>query len=299
MSKTETGKLLVKFAFVVFLVLLQPGCNKKEHVETFKAVERIISCAPSITETLFALGLGNRVVGVTNYCKYPRETEFIEKIGGYTDINLEKVVSMKPDIVILQPEHEKQRIFLKHHGIAVLSVNNKTFAGICSSFIMIGNACGALEKAENLVSQFKESMGNDDSSSTAPKVMMCIGRDNPCGKNVQNVFIVSTATFYDDLIKSTGGVNAFPDSLPHYPNISREGIISIAPEIIIDLASPMNSCACSTLVEDWYSLPMLPAVKNKRVFCISGDYATIPGPRILLLLRDLQRMIQSTGSVKS
>ncbi len=295
LNKKKWTRWVAFFALAVFLSLTL--CKRTDSVSTVKDVTRIVSCAPSITETLIALGLGEKIVGVTSYCKYPSQMD-IQKIGGYSDINLEKVVSLRPDVVILQHEHQKQRDFFTQYGIHVISVDNKTTNSICSSFVQIGYYCGAKNAADSLARVFSNGLQAKPVLSRAPKVLLCVGRDVPGGGAIQSAFIVSRATFYNEIIEAAGGENAYPDSMPHYPRVSREGIIALAPDIIIDLASSMSTWSCSTLVADWNSLHMLPAVRNSQVFCISADYATVPGPGILLLCQDLRKIILSCESKK-
>jgi len=284
--------------FIVLSVIMSLRCKSKETVLPAKTVSRIVSCAPSITETLFALGLGDKIVGVTSYCKYPSQMD-IQKIGGYSDINIEKVISLKPDVVILQEEHRKQRDFFTRFGIDVIAIDNKTGSSICSSFVQIGYFCGAKRAADSLVEVFRNSLQSKLDISNSPKVLLCVGRDGLGSGSVQSAFVVSKATFYNEIIEASGGTNAYPDSLPHYPRISREGIIALAPEIIIDLTSSMGAWPCSTIVEDWNSLNMLPAVRNGKVFCIAADYCTVPGPGILLLCHDLRNIIRSCEKSQS
>lgn len=291
------NSLLNRTIIVLFVlsasVLL--GCKSKGTIQrTVKTVSRIVSCAPSITETLVALGLGDKIVGATSYCKYPPQLD-IQKIGGYSDINMEKVISLKPDVVILQKEHQKQRDFLTRFGIDVISIDNKTISSICSSFVLIGYFCDAKRAADSIVEVFRNSLQSKPDLSEAPKVLLCVGREGFGGGTVQSAFIVSRAAFYNEIIEASGGINAYQDSLPHYPKVSREGLIALAPDIIIDLASSMSVWSCSTLVADWNSLNMLPAVRNGKVFCIAADYCTVPGPRILLLYQDLRKIIMSCG----
>lgn len=263
----------------------------RQHAPDIGVPGRIISLAPGITETLFILGLGEKTVGVTSYCHYPPDVDSIEKTGGYTDANLEKIVTLKPDIVILQKEHEKQRSFLRRYGINVLTVRLQTIDEIRSTFAAIGAACGAQEKADSLIAVFDSVLSGKPGRPSPPKVLLCVGRDSPGGGTVRKVFVAGAGTFYSELIEAAGGVNAFSDSVPHYPKLSREGIITCAPDIIIDVASAMDDYECSTLAADWKSVPMVPAVKGDRVYCLEADYATIPGPRMVLLLEDLKAII--------
>lgn len=287
----------LKAVTMMLLLLTFPSCFKKPPEKISGTVSRIISFAPSITETLFALGLGEKVVGVTRYCKYPSQTEKIDKIGGYTDINLEKVLSLKPDLIILQKEHQRKQIkFLTQHGIRFITIDNTTCANICSSFVKIGNVCGAEKKADSLVMAFKNNLQEKTITYPVPSVLMCIGRDNPGSGRISGAFIVSRSTLYNEMIEAAGGHNAYRDSLPQYLKISTEGIITLNPDIIIDLASSMSDYSCDNLIKDWNSLPMVKAVKNKQVSCVNADYATVPGPRIPFLIQDLRKIIQGIGT---
>ncbi|MDG5816026.1 helical backbone metal receptor [Chitinispirillales bacterium ANBcel5] len=267
------------------------GCGKPENMPS-QNPQRIISLAPSITETLFALGLGDRVIGVTSYCKHPPQTEGIEKIGGYADANLERIISLKPDVVILTGEHEKQRIYLERFSITTLVVENYSISAICSSFAIIGRHCGVKSASDSLIGLFADKVPDDGNSvHSAPKVLICVGRDNPGAGRVGSVFAAGKSTFYNDLVEAAGGVNAFFSRSPNYPRLSPEGILSLEPDIIIDIASSMGEYSCDMLINDWSSFTRLPAVRNNNVFCLSNDYATIPGPRMLLLLEDIRKII--------
>lgn len=281
------------FVVVVSILLAPTGCLRKQ--EQVDIPNRIISLAPSITETLFALGLGDRVIGVTTYCTYPPQTKNIEKVGGYSDANLEKIIALHPDLVVLTREHEKQRIYLNRFGISTLEVDNATCESVCSSFAIIGKRCAVTRASDSLIGLFHEQLTQSTrEQTTRPKVLFCIGRDNPGAGRIKSIYAAGRGSYYNDLIESAGGTNAFSDGVPAYPRLSPEGIMAIAPDIVIDVAPAMGNYNCSLLVEDWYSLDRVPAVKNKRVYCMEMDYATVPGPRTLLLLDDLKRVIADT-----
>jgi len=287
MKNLHTSLITVLLLIGIFL-----DCNKHESVPVL-IPSRIISFAPSITETVFALRLGNKLVGVTTYCNYPDDAKKIDKIGGYSEINLEKVVSLKPDLVILQSEHRKQIDFLEKMKIPVLIVKYSNFSSICNSITAIGKACGAGAVADSVLTTFSSRLNSSNGLDFKPKILLCVGRDNPGNGTIKGVFAAGQATFYSDIINAAGGVNAYSDSLPQYPKFSVEGIITLAPDIVIDIVSSMGSNACSTLINDWKSIKMIPAVKNNKVFCISSDYATVPGPRIILLLDEVKRIVES------
>ena len=282
------------FPVVSILFVSMTGCSRKQ--EHAVIPHRIISLAPSITESLFALGLGERVIGVTTYCTYPSQTKRIEKIGGYCDANLEKIIALHPDLVVLSREHEKQRAFLTRFGVNTLEIDNSTCAAVCSSFALIGKRCAVTRASDSLIRLFHERLTHSRGHTPRLKVLFCVGRDNPGAGRIKSIYAASRGTYYNDLIESAGGMNAFSDSTPAYPRLSSEGIMAIAPDIVIDVAPAMGNYSCDLLVEDWFSLTRIPAVKQKRVFCMAKDYATVPGPRMLLLLDDLRRIISEADT---
>lgn len=290
------SKVIARITVSFLLMLLVFSCSSQKKRFAEVVPERIISLAPGITETLFALGLGNRVIGVTTYCIYPPEAKKIQKIGGYSDANIEKIVSLRPDIVILNREHARQKEHLEHFGIRILSIDNSDFSMLCSSFVEIGKTCGVSEASESLVNTFKSSMTIRDTSDTSkPRVLLCIGRDSPGSGTIRSIFSTGRLTIYDQIIRAAGGVNAFGDSFPMYPSLSYEGMISLQPDIIIDAGATMADFKCQELVGDWSGLERLSAVKSNRVFCVQKDYATIPGPRMLLLIDDFRTIIKSVS----
>jgi iron complex transport system substrate-binding protein len=279
--------------FPIIIVLLQLFCSQQKQNNSPIIPERIISLAPSITETLFALGLGNRVIGVTSYCTFPPEVKKIEKVGGYSDANIERIVSLHPDLVILTREHTHQKESLERFNIRTLIVDHSDCSKLCSSFRTIGAACGVKTSADSIVDLFRTAMSSnhDAINKEKPKILLCIGRDSPGSGTIKNVFSTGKGTLYNQIIEAAGGVNAFTDSFPLYPSLSYEGIIALQPDIIIDAAATMGDFDCNTLASDWASLDRVGAVKQKNVFCVQNDYATVPGPRILLLIEDFRQII--------
>jgi iron complex transport system substrate-binding protein len=277
----------------IVIMLLQLFCSQQKQNNSPIIPERIISLAPSITETLFTLGLGDRVIGVTSYCTFPPEVKKIEKVGGYSDANIEKIVSLHPDLVILTREHINQKESLERFNIKTLIVDHSDCSKLCSSFVKIGKVCGVSASADSIVDLFRTaiSSGRDFKNKMKPKVLLCIGRDSPGSGTVKNVFSISKGTLYNQIIEAAGGVNAFSDSFPLYPSLSYEGILALQPDIIIDAAATMGDFDCNKLASDWMTLDRLTAVKHQSVFCVQNDYATVPGPRILLLIEDFRQII--------
>jgi len=256
---------------------------------------RIISFAPSITETLFALGLGDRVVGVTRFCTYPSQVKSLPRIGGYLDPNYEMILSLKPDLVLLLKEHSLLVEFLNKNRIRHQVVDNENVGAILQSFRLIGALCGKDKQADSIVASIALEMQDSILLKKRPRILLCIGRDNPGAGMISKIFVAGPRTFYSQLITYAGGLNAFGDSSFAYPSFSSEGIIRLAPDMIIDLMSSVAGLPSERVKADWQSLSMVPAVKNGLVFCPVDDFMTIPGPRIGLILRMVRATVAEYG----
>ncbi|MFQ3548579.1 MAG: helical backbone metal receptor [Armatimonadota bacterium] len=284
--------------FITIALFLMQGCtsNKNNNAANNKSIpQRIISMAPSITETLFALGLGDRVVGVTNYCKYPAEVKRIDKIGGYMDPNFEAIAGLKPDIVIVGKDAESSITQLQKLEIRILVIDYSSVDGILDSFVQIGNVCGAQEKANKLVQECKrkiEKIKQLTKDLPRKSVLICVGR-NIGSEKLSEVYASGKDTFYDELINYAGGVNAYTEGLIKTPVISAEGLVRINPEIIIDLAPDLEDLNLTKedIIKEWSTLKDITAVKENRVYVLTGDYVTLPGPRFVKTLEDIARVI--------
>jgi iron complex transport system substrate-binding protein len=252
---------------------------------------RIISMAPSTTEILFALGLGDRVAGVSRFCDYPEAVPAIREIGGYMDPDYEAIVRLQPDLVILLVSHQDAKKELAKLAVPVLTVPQETIAGIHEAIRRIGDACGAAEKAETLLRDLRERTEKIKSAvheKKKPRVLLCIGRDTQSGR-MASMFMAGRKTFYDEIIRIAGGINALSDAMALYPQFSAEGVIQVNPDVIIDLAGRVapGGKSAADIAAQWDRLHVLKAVKQDQVHVITGDHALRPGPRYIRLLEEL------------
>jgi iron complex transport system substrate-binding protein len=252
---------------------------------------RIISFAPSITETLFALGLGNRVVGVTRYCNYPPQVRDLPKIGDYLNPNFEMILKLKPDLVLLLKQHSSLSEFLSKNRITCKVIDNENVDAILQSFKVIGELCGKTKQADSLAASIKAEMPRISAPFYRPKILFCIGRDNPGSGRISKVYIAGPKSFYSQLMHEAGGENAYADSAYAYPTFSAEGILRLAPEIIIDVMASVSGVQQEKARDDWKELAIVPAVAHGLVFCPAGDFMSIPGPRIGLILHEMKNAV--------
>lgn len=298
--------MLLKRVFIVYICLISVhiGCGAQTHdseqsssqKDTDNRCSRIVSLAPSITETLFALGLGDHVAGVTRFCTYPPEAAEKPSIGGYLDPNYETMAKLKPGLALLLPEHDGITSYLDQLGIRHETVHNRTVAEIMETIEKIGVLCGAETKADSLIAvinQRMESIQNNIPSGYHPRVIVSIGRTMGTG-TLQDVYVAGGGTFYDQLIELAGGDNAINSDNIDYPLLSAEGLLHINPDIIFDLVPDFEKKGYDRelILNEWKTLGNVTAITDSSVYLLTGDYTVIPGPRFIFLLEDMANIIQ-------
>ncbi len=261
--------------------------------EAPKAI-RVVSLAPSATEVLFDLGLDDQVVGVTRFCDYPPAAQSKIVVGGYYDPNFERIVQLQPDLIVTLPEHEKIRAQLNKLNLQTLKVEHASMEGILTSINTIGNACGVAKRAKKQIQRYQQRLDRVEqatSSGNRPRVLVALGRPVE-EESTRRVAVCGPNSIYGELIKRAGGVNAYADDVS-YPLISAEGVVAIDPDVIIELVSDMEGQArtAEQIRQDWVEIPELTAVANDQVHVLGGDHLIVPGPRFVLLVEQLARII--------
>lgn len=248
--------------------------------------ERIISLAPHVTETLFALGLGGRVVGVTSFCDQPPAARDLPKVGGFKGKSLEAIIALRPDLVIGTRDGNEEQLFqaLDRLRVRTLAVQPSTVESAIASIREIGRAAGADEAGERLAASLEAGLlrvREKTAGGHRPRVVFVYGRDP--------LVLAGPGTFADDLIRLAGGENIAGDARVPYPRFSLEAVVARAPEVIIEGAMGSEVDGGSRLF--WSRLPSLPAVKSGRIELIDEDLIARPGPRIILGLEAVGRAI--------
>jgi iron complex transport system substrate-binding protein len=250
---------------------------------------RIVSLAPSLTESVFALGLGDRLVGVSLYCDYPPEAQRIDRVGTFVTPNVEAIVAKRPDIVLAVPSPGNRSPVesLERLGLKVLVVDPLSIAGVRESLLVIGRELGREAEARRLVAAIDATIARVSrrlEGARPRKVLMVVGQTP--------LIVAGGATAQDELIRLAGGVNLGAEAGNAWPHISIEYAVVAAPEVIID--SSMGSevrGADGTAARFWSAYPMIPAVKEGRVYGY-GQYEWLrPGPRIGAALEAIARFV--------
>ena len=242
--------------------------------------QRIISLAPSHTEILFALGLGDRLVGVTDYCNYPPEAETKKSIGGFSTPNIEEIVALSPDLIMATSMHETEIIpQLESHGLTVVAFSPKTINDVIAAITLAGQVTGAEEAADELLSDMQKRIKavtnktSGLSESEKPRVLYAVWHDP--------LMTAGSGTLHDDLMRLAGGTNIAHD-LTEYATINLEVVITADPEVMIaGVGMGTGEDLPLQFVKTEPRLKDTSARQYNRVYGIDTDIVGRPGPRIV------------------
>ncbi|PIQ98816.1 MAG: hypothetical protein COV66_13000 [Nitrospinae bacterium CG11_big_fil_rev_8_21_14_0_20_45_15] len=259
--------------------LIAPG---KVLAESVPAYQRIITSTPSATEILFAIGAGDRVVAVTDFCSYPPEACKLPSIGGLLNPSVESWITLRPDLIIYQGGNNRLASNARNLNIETLSVPLDNLKDIYSAIKKLGDLTGQQKEAEQLsakiqsqLNEFKNALKNVHSKS----VLLLLGDSNDPRRDL---YAVGKGTFLDELLTLAGGENILPPTAARYPKVTKEFIIKVSPEIIIE-AGPKSRLSPEEQQERivaWSRFPGIRAVQTKSIFFIGDDYVLLPGPRL-------------------
>lgn len=242
--------------------------------------------SPAITEFLFEIGVGSRVVGITDFCIYPPATAGIPRVGGFVNPNLERLVSLKPDLIILNNDSAKLQEHANNLGIKTLKLNMLNLDSILKSILVLGNELGAQESAQALHSRLTQGIEFYQSKvkNKKKKSTLIILADS--SDMLKDLFAAGKGTFLDELLTLAGGENILTNTLSNYPKLTKEFIISRSPEIIIEaIPRPdFSSKEGNSHKTHWGNYTTIQAVKDNNIHFIIYDFILIPGPRLLQIV---------------
>jgi iron complex transport system substrate-binding protein len=255
--------------------------------------QRIISMSPSITETLFALGVGDRVVGVTDFCVYPKEACALPKIGGLLNPSVEAWIQLKPDLIIHQDDSHKLRINAKNLRIQTLAISMTRLQNIFETIKTFGKVLGCETDAHALVQKLQTGIQIQRTRLQAIQKKTTLLLLSEGGDLNSALYAVGKSTFLGELLELAGGENILTDPTINYPKVSKEYILRHSPEVIIQAGPRANMTPQEKAekLKQWQRFPTLNAVKNKTIYFVGADYILIPGPRFLNILDHFARVI--------
>ena len=248
---------------------------------------RIVSTSPSITETLFAIGLGDRVVGVSTFCRYPEIVKTLPRVGTFLHLETEVIARLRPDLVIVDAGPHDVVRQLTALGIHSVTVERGTLPGVYSSIRVIGSAAGAADRAERLVSELQRRLDRVRaavSGRSRKKVLIVVGRR---AGTLTDLVGVGSGSYLSDLVDIAGGINVLgAPGLPEYPRISMETVIRLAPDVVVD-AGDMGDTPEDRLrrqaatLQLWNRQTMVAAARGHAIHAVMSDAFVVPGPRVV------------------
>jgi cobalamin transport system substrate-binding protein len=258
----------------------------KKEVRIEAAPERIISLAPNVTEILFAIGCGDNIVGVTEYCDYPAETKKIEKVGGFNDFSIEKIMILEPDLIVAIHGNPKDLLDnCRRLGKIVYSVNPQSIEGIFESIEVLCKITGHEKQSRKLLARMKDDLIEIEKAvKSEPAVKVYFG------SLISPYYAVGPDNFIDSMITRAGGVNIASSAKQAYPVLSIESIMAENPDVIIAGLGghPEGKKERATFIESLKqdsTWGYIKAVRNGKVYFPDPDLTTRPGPRVVEGLR--------------
>jgi iron complex transport system substrate-binding protein len=300
------------FLFVLTAILLFAGCGKTggpaqkggeagdrrsftdglgRAVSITPDPRRIISLAPNVTEILFALGLESRIVGVTSYCDFPEAAKTKDKVGDTLRPDLEKIISLKPDLVVVSTSSQLENLTrrLDQLAIPVYVTNPRAVREVAASIRSLGEVTGTSERARGLAGEIESRIDAVERrvvGMARPRVLYVLqtGPLITAGRN----------TFINDLINIAGGKSISGEETADYPQFSRETVVARAPEVIVAPSSHgAEFVKESDLRRDFATTP---AIRSNRIVWVTPDLVDRPGPRIVEGLEQLSKGLHPTGA---
>ena len=244
--------------------------------------ERLIAVAPSIVEILFALDLGDRVVGVGDYLRWPPAAAAKPKIGGLFDPRFEEIVALAPDLAVLLPSEGRLAGELERLGVETLTVRHETLADIGESILEIASRTGVEDRGRRLAAELERDLA-PRRRDPAPRVLLLVARERD---RLAQLTAVGASTFLAEVLERMGAENVLADAGQPSPQINLETVLDRRPEVIVELQpGDLSAEDAAALVAEWRRFPHLPAVERGCVL--------LPGPRVPLLARRLEEALDA------
>jgi iron complex transport system substrate-binding protein len=268
---------------VLLLTVIAAACRSAAPAPAAKA-ERIVSLVPAVTEMLFTIGAGPQVVGVSSYDHFPPDVEALPKVGALIDPDTERILSLRPDLVIVYGSQTDAEARFKKAGLQTFSYRHgaaNAIQGTLDTITALGTVTGHEAEARDVVVRITaglERVRQRVAGRPRPRTLLVIGRQPG---SLQGVYAAAGIGFLNEMLGIAGGRNVFEDVKRESVQPSSETLLRSAPDVLLELKAdaPAGSYAGADL-EIWNTLASIPAVRNHRVRLVANDAVVIAGPRL-------------------
>ena len=278
------------------LVLASTGMPAQPRDPATSAPQRIVSFVPAATEMLFAMGAGSRLVGVSTYDRFPPEVTKIPSVGGLLDPSVERVLSLRPDLVVIYGSQTDLEQQLTRAGLPLYTYVHRDLADVARTMRSLGERVGAAAAADREAQRLEaglDAVRRRVAGLPRPKTLLVLGRQP---KTLRQILASAGYGFLHDLLDLAGGADVWSTVKRESVEMSTEMVLSQAPEVIIELHYG-REFQPGELEEErrvWDTLGSVPAVRNRRVHLLVGDEFVVPGPRIVAAADRLARTLHPT-----
>jgi iron complex transport system substrate-binding protein len=255
--------------------------------------QRIVSLIPATTEMLFAIGAGDRLVGAGSYDRFPPEVEKLPRVGALIDPDTERILALKPDLVIVYRTQVELRSSLDRARVPYFLYEHRALRDIMETIRALGARIGAAAEAQRLATEMERALAEVRQAVAGrprPRTMLVFGRESG---TLRGVYASGGYGFLADLLDVAGSDNVFVNIKQQSVQASTEMILTQRPDVIVELryGDDRRAVNVEKELEIWKSLPSLPAVRNQRLHLLVGDEFVVPGPRIVNAARRFARAL--------
>jgi iron complex transport system substrate-binding protein len=242
---------------------------------------------------IFAIGAGPQVVGVSSYDEFPPEVKKLPRVGALLDPDVERILSLRPDLVLTYGSQTTLETQLARTGIKVFSYRHAGVASILEGLRNLGAATGHVAEGDRKARQVRAQLDAVRARVRPyprPRTLLVFGRQP---RSLQQIHVSGGAGFLHELLDISGSDNAFEDVMRESVQPSQETLITRAPDVILEVSAktPLTAAQVAAERRTWAPLASVPAVKNGRIYFLTGDYLVVPGPRVALAAEALARAL--------
>ena len=252
--------------------------------------QRIVSIIPSVTEMLFAMGAGARVVGVGNFDRFPPEALTRPKVGGLIDPDTEKILSLKPDLIVVYGTQTDLRNQMDRAHVPMFLYEHAGLPDITTTIRALGQRVGSGTAANALADRIEASIADTRrrvAGKPRPRTLLVFGRD---AETLRGVYASGGIGFLHDMLEAAGGTNVFADVKRQSVQATTELILARAPDVIVEVGVDTASAQARNL-RAWDTLGSVPAVRSHRIYVLRGDDLMNPGPRVAQAIRRIAEVL--------
>ncbi|HEY7058506.1 MAG TPA: helical backbone metal receptor [Vicinamibacterales bacterium] len=269
---------------VALLLLLAAAVGRTTDQAAAQAPGRIISLIPAVTEMLFAIGAGPRVVAVSSFDTYPADVKQLPRVGALLDPNVERILSLKPDLVVVYATQNDLKEQLARAGIPVFDYRHAGLAGVATTIRALGERTRSDAKAGEVVNGIEQGLAGIRqrvAGRPRPRVLLVFGRE---AGTLRGIYASGGVGFLDDMLRIAGGDNVFADVKREAVEASSELVLSRRPDVILEIRAQAEAPPTAKVKADldaWNALASVPAVRDGRIALLTDDRIVIPGPRVV------------------